>query len=139
MEKTSRKSSKTLKAAVLIVVVVVAALSIYAVLTYPKTVISFPVSFAIGVEVERREFDLPFLHGWIQVEVVVSSGTTLWNAKILNEEDVLWEHSAHQGDQTTYKSGWVELPRGNYNFTFATAGLVSLEAQIKVTSKGGFW
>lgn len=139
VEKSSRKTSKTLRAAVLTVVVVVVALGIYAIFTYPKTVVSFPVSFTIGADVERREFDMPLLHGWVQVEVVVGSGTTLWNAKILSDNDVFWEHSAHQGGQTTYKSGWVELPSGTYNFTFATAGLGSLEAQIKVASKGGFW
>lgn len=139
METRSRGTSKILRAVVLIVVFVVVALGIYAILTYPKTVVSFPVSFTVGADVEHREFDIPLSHGWVQVEVVVSSGTTLWNAKILSEDDVLWEHSAHQGGQTAYKSEWMELPNGSYNFTFATAGFGSLEAQIMVTSKGGFW
>ena len=139
MEKSSGKTSKTLRAVVLVAVLVVAALSVYAALTYPKKVVSFPVAFTIGVNVEHKEFDVPLLHGWTQVEVSVSSGTTLWTAAITLQDETIWSHTAHQGGQTTYKSEWIELPSGHYNFTFATAGLGSLEAEIKVTTKGGFW
>ena len=139
MGKSSRKTSKTLRVVVLIAVLVVVALGVYAALTYPKTVVSFPVSFTIGADVEHREFNVPLLHGWAQVEVIVSGGTALWTAKITLQNETIWSHNARQGGQTTYKSGWIELPSGHYNFTFATAGLGSLEAEIKVTTKGGFW
>jgi hypothetical protein len=139
MKNSPRKTSKALMVAALIVVIVVASVGIYAALTYPRAVVSFPVSFTIGAAVENREFDVPILHSWVQVEVVVSSGTSLWTAKILSQDNILWSHSAHQGGQTTYKSEWIELSSGHYNFTFATAGLGSLEAEIKVVSKGGFW
>lgn len=131
--------TKALKPVVLIVIAVVAVFAVYAAVTFPTTVLNFPVSFTVGADVERREFDVPILHGWVQVEVVVNSGTLLWTAKILNQDNVLWGHSAHQGGQTTYQSGWIELSSGYYNFTFVTAGLGSLEAEIKVSSKGGFW
>ena len=137
--KSFGKTSKSLRAVVLIVVLLVVALCVYAALTYPKTVVSFPVSFTWGADVEHREFDVPLLHGLVQVEVVISSGTALWTAKIILEDETIWSHAAHQGGQTTYKSGWIELSTGHYNFTFATAGLSSLEAEIKVISKGGFW
>ena len=130
-----RNTSKIL----LIIVMVVAPLGTYIILTYPRNVVGFPVSFAVGVETEQREFDVSILHSRVQVEVVVDSGTSLWSAKIQNQNGVLWDHVAHQGGQTTYRSGWIELPRGHYNFTFATIGLGSLEAEITVTSKGGFW
>ena len=139
MEKSSRRKSKTLRAVVLIAVLVVVALGVYIALTYPKTVVSFPVSFTWGADVENKEFDVPLLHGWAQVEVIVGSGTTWWTANIILQDETIWSHGAHQGGQTTYKSGWIELPSGHYNFTFATAGLGSLEAEIKVTTKGGFW
>jgi hypothetical protein len=139
MQKGSRKTLKTLMAIALIVVLAVIALGVFAALTYPKTVISFPVSFTIGVDVEHREFDVPFLHEWAQVEVIINSGTALWTATITLQDKNIWNHTAHQGGQTTYKSGWIELPSGRYNFTLATAGLGSLEAEIKVTTKGGFW
>jgi hypothetical protein len=138
MEKSSGKK-KTLTAVVLIAVLVVVALGVYIALTYPKTGVSFPVSFTWGADVENKEFDVPLLHGWAQVEVIVGSGTTLWTANIINQDETIWSHAAHQGGQTTYESGWIELPSGQYNFTFATAGLGSLEAEIKVTTKGGFW
>jgi len=139
MEKSSKKMSKTLKTVVLIAVLAVVILGVYAALTYPKTVISFPVNFTIGANVEHREFDMPLLHEWVQVEVIINSGTALWTATITLQDQTIWNHAAHQGDQTIYKSGWIKLSSGHYNFTFATAGLGSLEAEIKVTTKGGFW
>jgi len=134
-----RGISRALKVIVLIIIVAVAAASLYLLLTFPKSVVSFPVSFTIGADVEHKEFSVPILHEWVQVEVVVNSGNLLWTAKILQQDDVLWNHNAHQGDQTTYRSDWVRLQSGDYNFTFATAGIGSLDAEIKVTSKGGFW
>jgi hypothetical protein len=104
MEKSSGKT-KTLRAVVLIAVLVVVALGVYAAITYPKTVVSFPVAFTIGANVEHKEFDMPLLHGWTQVEVIVSSGTALWTANILYQDETIWSHTAHQEGQTTYKSG----------------------------------
>ena len=127
------------RAVVLIAVLVVTALVVYAAVTYPKTVVSFPVSFTIGADVEHREFEMSPLHGRAQVEVIVSSGTALWTATIKHQDETIWNHHASQGDQTTYKSGWMELSSGHYNFTFTTAGLGSLQAEVKVTTKGGFW
>lgn len=127
------------RAVALIAVLAVAALVVYAAVTYPRKVVSFPVSFTIGADVEHRAFEMPPLHGQAQVKVVVSSGTALWTATIKHQDETIWNHFASQGDQTTYESGWIELPGGQYNFTFATAGLGSLEADVKVTTKGGFW
>jgi len=128
------------RAVVLIAVLVVAALVVYAAVTYPKTVVSFPVSFIIGADVENREFEMSPFHGRVQVEVIVSSGTALWwNATIKRQDETIWNDHRSQGDQMTYKSGWMELSSGHYNFTFATAGLGSLQADVKVTTKGGFW
>jgi hypothetical protein len=73
------------------------------------------------------------------VEVTVNSGTLLWTAQILSQSETLWTHATHQVGKTTYKSDWIKLSSGHYNFTFVTVGLGSLEADIKVTSKGGFW
>jgi hypothetical protein len=130
--------SKTL-IGVVIAVLIVAAVGAFAFLTYPKTVVGFQVSFTIGADVKSREFNVPFLHGRVQVEVVVNSGTSLWTARIAGQNKTFWNHSTSQGGQTTYKSEWIELSDGPYTLTFATAGLGSLEAEIKVTSKGGFW
>lgn len=139
MSAKSMKMSRTWIVVLMVVALMVTTLGTYAALTFPRNVVSFPVSFTIGADVENREFEVPALHEWVEVEVVVSSGTSLWTAKILMEDDVLWSHAAHQGDQTAYKSGWIKLPSGHYTFKFVTAGLGSLDAEIKVTSKGGFW
>jgi hypothetical protein len=139
MEKTTKKTSKTLKIVALIFVILFVSVGIYAALTSPRTIVSFPVSFTIGADVERKEFDVPMLHSFVQVEVAISTGSALWTASILNHDDTLWTHTAAQGGQTTYRSEWIQIPSGHYNFTFATAGLGTLAAEIKVTSKGGFW
>lgn len=122
-------------AVVLVVVVSVAFLA----LTYPRVLVSFPVSFTIGANVKRVEFEVPFLHEHVKVEVHVQSGNALWRAEILDDGNVVWSHAASQSGQTTYSSEWIKLSSGRYNFTFATVGLGSLEAEVKITSKGGFW
>lgn len=119
--------------------VLIAAFFVYAGVTYPKTVLSSSVSFTVGFDVMSRGFNVPFLNDKVQVQVAVESGAALWTAQILNQSQVIWEHSAGQGEQTTYKSDWIELPSGSYNFTFRTLGAGSLSAQVTVTSKGGFW
>jgi hypothetical protein len=139
MATESRKMSKTWIVVLMVAALAVTSLGTYAALTFPRSVVSFPVSFTIGAEVEQREFEVPAMHEWVEVQVVVTSGTSLWTAKILVDDDVLWSHTAHQGDQTSYKSGWIKLPSGPYTFKFVTAGLGSLDAAISVTSKGGFW
>jgi len=108
-------------------------------LTYPRILVSFPVSFTIGANVKRVEFEVPFLHEHVKVEVHVQSGNALWRAEILDDGNVVWSHAASQSGQTTYSSEWIKLSVGRYNFTFATVGLGSLEAEVKIVSKGGFW
>lgn len=131
--------TRLLMVVVLIIIIGGAGFGLYIFLTYPRSVVNFPVSFTIGADVEHREFSVPILHEIVQVEVVVNTGNLLWTASILQNGDVLWSHAAHQGGQTTYRSDWVRLPSGNYNFTFVTAGIGTLDAEIQVTSKGGFW
>lgn len=72
---------------------------IYAALTYPRTIVSFPVSFTIGADVQRKEFDVPVLHSWVQLEVAINTGSALWTASILNHNGTLWTHNAAQGRQ----------------------------------------
>jgi len=132
-------AQKTVMAIVTIVVLVVAAFAVYAGITYPRTLISIPVSFSLGAESKTTALDQSFLSNKVQVQVTIENGAALWRAQILNGSEVLWEHSAAQGEQQSYDSGWMQLPSGNYNFTFGTIGIGSLEAQVTVTSKGGFW
>ena len=136
---TSLKESMAIKALLLVTIIVGAFFVVYMAITYPRVIVSFPVSFTIGADVKRVEFEVPFLHSWIRVEVVVSSGTVLWTAKILSGDTALWSYTASQSGQTTYSSEWIKISSGHYNFTFATAGIGSLEAEVRLTSKGGFW
>jgi hypothetical protein len=131
--------NKTVVAVIVIVVVAVTAFAAYATWTYPKTVASIPVSFGVGVDSKTVTFSQPLLNDMVEVQVSIQSGATLWRAQILNGTQVVWEHSAAQGSQQSYNTGWMSLPSGNYNFTFGTIGVGSLDATATVMSKGGFW
>jgi hypothetical protein len=135
----SPKKSRTRIVLGIVIALIAVVLVAYFALTYPRVLVDFQVSFTVGADVRRVEFEVPFLHDYVRVEVYVQSGNALWNAKILSGDEVLWNHAASQGGQTTYTSEWIKLSGGRYNFTFTTAGLGSLEAEVKLTSKGGFW
>ena len=131
--------SKSAIALAAIVIIIIAAFSVYAGETYPRTTASIPTSFKIGIDSKTTAFDQPFLDNKVQVHVTIQSGAALWRAQILNGGQVIWEHSAAQGEQQSYNSGWIQLSSGKYNFTFGTIGVGSLDATASVTSKGGFW
>jgi len=131
-------ASKTLIAIVAVLVVIIAVFAVYAGITYPRTVVTIPVSFTIGADSKTVGFEQPVLDDKVQVQVSVQNGVALWRAQILNGDQVVWEHGAGQGEQTSYDSGWLALHSGSYNFTFRTLG-ESLDATVTVSSKGGFW
>jgi len=119
---------------------VLAAVVLYSALTFPSLVVDLQVNFAVGVESETKEFDVPFLQDEALVEVAVMNGTALWLAVITDSNSSeVWSHTKAQGDSTTYTSGWIALPSGHYSFTFGTIGIGNLDSNVKVTSKGGFW
>ncbi len=51
----------------------------------------------------------------------------------------IWSHQKAQGEQTIYSSDYFALASGSYTFTFAALGAGSLDAQIDIQAKGGFW
>jgi len=131
--------SRVLIALAAIAIIVVIVFSVYAGATYPKDIITIPVSFRIGADNSSNEFTQSSLNNKVQVTVSVTNGAALWRARILNGDQVIWEHSASQGEQTSYSSGWMDLPSGQYNFTFGIIGAGSLDATVTLSSKGGFW
>lgn len=133
-----------MKIAAAILILIVVAVGAYAIWTFPRAVLGLPVHFTAGAQADRKEFSVPLLDNWVQVQVSVNSGTTLWIAGILGSNDsAVWTHLATQGEQTTFNSGWIQIASGNYNFTFVAAGVgtltAPLDADITVSSKGGFW
>ncbi len=132
------KSKSAIPAAIIIIIIVVA-FAVYAGVTYPRTSVNTQESFTIGIDSKTTMFDQPYLNDKAQVQVTVQNGAALWRAQIRNGDQVIWEHSAAQGEQQSYNSGWIQLPGGSYNFTFGTIGIGSLDATALVTSKGGFW
>jgi hypothetical protein len=130
--------SRSIIAFSLIIVILVAAFAVYAGWTYPRTVLTIPVSFTLGANVTNTKFDQLALDSKVQVTVSVETGTSLWRARILNGDQIIWEHTATQTEQTSYNSGRIDLPSGPYNFTFGTIG-GALNAKVAVASKGGFW
>ena len=139
MEIMSVVKLNAILAIVIIVVILVAAFAVYAGVTYPTTVVNTQVSFTVGADAKTTAFTQSFLDDKVQVQVAIQNGAALWRAQIRSGDQVIWEHSAAQGEQQTYNSGWIQLPSGNYNFTFGTIGVGSLQATATVTSKGGFW
>jgi len=126
--------SRALKALVLIVIIVAAVFSVYAAVTFPRTVVSFPASFTAGITTKHEKFDVPWLHKLLQVEVNVQSGTAMWYAEITSGDGTIWSHHG-SGD---YVDHWIVISPGHYNFTFWISG-GSLDAEIRVITKGGFW
>ena len=124
---------------VAIVILLVAGFAVYAGVTYPRTTADIQVSFTVGADEKIIAFDQPFLDDKAQIQVTVETGAALWRAQILNGDEIIWEHSAAQGEQQSYNSGWILLQSENYNFTFGTIGIGSLDATATVSSKGGFW
>jgi len=112
---------------------------LYLSITYPKTAASVEVSFSAGVDSKTVPFEQMYLNDKVAVQVTIQNGAALWRAQILRGDEVVWTHSAAQGNQQSYNSGWVSLPRGSYNFTFGTVGVGALDATATVTSKGGVW
>ncbi len=133
-------TSILLKALAIAAVAVLIVAAVFATLTFPRTVVDFHVSFTIGFDREQRQFEIPWLNDRAQVEVEVVNGSSLWRASITSASgDEVWSHSALQGNQTTYTSQWIALQDSGYNITFSTIGLGSLDAGLKVSSKGGIW
>ena len=130
-----KSRAATASIAVAVIVLVVSAL--YAGLTYPRTIVTVPVSFTVGADVTSTQFDQPALNNRVQVQVSVESGLALWQARILDGDQVMWEYATGQSGQQSYDSGWIYLPSGNYNFTFGAIG--ALDAMVTVSTKGGFW
>ena len=129
--------SRAATASIAVVVVVLVVSALYAGLTYPRTIVTVPVSFTVGADVTSTQFDQPALNNRVQVQVSVESGLALWQARILDGDQVMWEYATGQSGQQSYDSGWIYLPSGNYNFTFGAIG--ALDAMVTVSTKGGFW
>ncbi len=132
-------TSRSAIGAAIIIVVVVVAFAVYSGITYPRAILTVPVSFTIGTEISNTQFSQFALNSMVQVQVSIQSGIALWRARILSGQTVVWEHAAAQGEQLSYDSGWIALTPGTYNFTFGIIGGNSLEATVTVSSKGGFW
>ncbi|HIH88920.1 TPA: hypothetical protein HA344_06910 [Candidatus Bathyarchaeota archaeon] len=107
--------------------------------TYPRTVLTIPVSLTLGADIVQEDFEIPIMDGAVQVQVIVNSGGALWSADIQRGNSTIFTHRASQGGQTTYTSEWITLGAGTYSFNFATLSFGSLDAQVTVTVKGGFW
>jgi hypothetical protein len=134
-------SSKVLKIIAVIIIVVIVVVATYAAATFPRTVTTFPVAFSAGPDQTKTEFEVPALNDKVQVEVTLSVNSTAWKAAIENTGGTeLWTNTGPaESNQTTYHSAWIPITSGRYNFTFSSIGRESLSAEIRVTSKGGFW
>jgi hypothetical protein len=133
-----QKKGRVSSAAVAIIAIIVVAAG-YMAWTYPRAVLTIPVSFTLGADVARQSFDVPIMDGAVQVQVTVNSGGALWSAEIQRGNATVFTHRASQGGQTTYTSEWITVGAGTYSFSFATLGFGSLDARVTVSAKGGLW
>jgi hypothetical protein len=133
--------SRTIKIVAVILVAVIVVTATYTAITFPRAIANFPVAFSVGPDQVKTEFEVPALNDKVQVEVTVPGNSTSWGAAIEDAEGVeLWAYSGPaQGNQTTYHSAWTTIPSGRYNFTFLSLTKESLNAEISITCKGGFW
>ena len=131
-----RRTSKVVMSAVILIVSYF--LFRYCLFTYPRIVLDFPIKVS-GATKTEREFDIPWGHQYLQVEIVIREGGTLWSAKIASGDEIVWDGNGAtlQTGQTTYASSWVTATLGNYKFTIGTLG--SFDGDVKITTKGGFW
>ena len=65
-------------ALVTIIAIAVFVVAIYAGVTYPKTIVTVPVSFTIGADSTTSAFNQPILANKVQVEVSVQNDASLW-------------------------------------------------------------
>jgi len=131
-----RRTSKVIMSAVILIVSYF--LFRYCLFTYPRIVLGFPIKVS-GATKTEREFDIPWGHQYLQVEIVIREGRTLWSAKITFGNETVWDGSGAtlQTGQTTYTSSWVTVASGHYKFTIGTLG--SFDGDVKISTKGGFW
>ena len=81
--------SKATIALVIIVVIILAGFALYAGLTYPRTILTIPVSFSVGADEKTVVFDQPFLDDKTQAQVTIENGAALWQAKITSQNQVV--------------------------------------------------
>ena len=102
-------TSKAVIALIAVAIIAVVVFGIYADITYPRTIVSIPISITIGADSTTTTVDQQFLNDKVRAQVKVENGAALWRAQILNGTDVVWEHAAAQGEQQSYNSGWIQL------------------------------
>ena len=124
---------------VVVLIVLIVAIAGYALWTYPRDVVSFPVAFNAGSDLIKKPFAVPVLDSEVMITITIQSGSAIWGASIISGNNTAWSHTAAQGGTTTYTSDWIILQPGDYNFSFGTIGLGGVDAQVTVKAKGGFW
>ncbi len=130
-----RRTSKVIISTVLAVVVLIVSYSLF---TYPRVVLRFPMKLS-GAAKTEKEIELPSGHQYLQVEIIIREGRTLWLAKITFEDEIVWDGSGAtlKKGQTTYTSNWVTAAPGRYILSITTLG--SFDGEVLISSKGGFW
>ncbi len=131
-----RRGVSSIIVAVIVLVLLIAGFSAW---TYPRSVVTIPVSFTIGADVATQTFTVPVVDNAVQLEVTITSGSALWSAEIDQGNTSVFLYRTAQGGQTTYTSEWIIVGAGDYNIRFAALGAGSLNAQVTVWAKGGFW
>jgi L-2-hydroxyglutarate oxidase LhgO len=118
--------------AILAVVLIAAG---FAAWTYPRDVVTIPVSLTIGADVVQKTFTVPVADNAVQLEVTVSSGGALWSAEIDTGNATVFLYRTAQGGQTTYTSEWIIVGAGDYSIRFARVGSGKVGYRLTVNSR----
>ena len=124
------------KAAIAVLIIIVAAVGGWLAITYPRETTRISVNIeAAGSETHTG--NLQILQTQIQLNIVVTSSSALWTLRLYNSTgDIVWSYSALSTGALTVNSPWIIITE---NFTIQIAALGSLAGEIAVLGRGFPW
>ncbi len=81
---TNSRSSRLVKGIVIIIMIIAVVSIAFILWTYPRSTLSFPVTFTIGAANQEKVFDVPAFDNSVQVQVKINNGASLWQARHTN-------------------------------------------------------
>ncbi|WEU40212.1 MAG: hypothetical protein OdinLCB4_007015 [Candidatus Odinarchaeum yellowstonii] len=124
------------KAAIAILIIIVAGVGGWLALSYPREI----SRISVNIEAAGRETHsgaMQILQTQIQLNVIVTASSALWTLRLYNSTgDIIWSYSALSTGALTVNSPWIPLTE-NYNIQISALG--SLTGEIIVLGRGFPW
>ncbi|MEM2109438.1 MAG: hypothetical protein QW327_03015 [Candidatus Odinarchaeota archaeon] len=124
------------KAAIAIIVIVIAAVGGWLAISYPREISRISVNIeAAGIE--THDGSLQILQTQLQLNIAITSSSALWTLRLYNSTgDIVWSYSALSTGALTVNSPWITITG---NFTIQIAALGALTGQVIVSGRGFPW